>query len=637
MKDKIRKQFSISKLILYFIVIIICFFSAFIGEYLTNDARNVPEKYRTIIDENDLSIKLINAERNEKGDIIAENEDARLDITYKYGTSLCIFVDEASLGSVDVDINGASEDKFDVFPLGKQEVFNYYFDISKDKNHQIEVSVGEGCKITDIKIDNRYVFNYYKFAFILLIELLVFVMCLMFKHKCQNIEVIFLINACLVIVVMSTMLPISTCNSWDEQIHYGRVANIVPATITKSDIDFANRSVPVIYDINGAGYTLSKLGKDNINKDDSFAEKDSVIFDKSIIGIYNRITYFPSAIVTSLIKATGGSISFMFIAGRLINGLLYIALIYFAIRKLKSGKIMLAVISLMPLSLFLASVYSYDWWVNGFTILGMAYLFGELQRPGEKITLRSYIIMVASFIVGCGAKAIYFPLVLCCVLLKKEKYKSASLHKKGVSGICLAAIIIASSFLLSFLVAGPGSGDARGGSDVNSAMQVAYILDHPIEYSKTLISFIASYLSPLNISNGFASLCYVTIDNNTIISKCGLACVIILLIAVLLDDNGNVTDIKTTKNRIVVWGISFVVICLFSTALYVSFTAVGLDTIAGVQMRYIMPIVFPALAMMGSGNIKCMLNKGRLAITLLTALSLVSLYEIGIQVIRFYY
>ena len=107
--------------------------------------------------------------------------------------------------------------------------------------------------------------------------------------------------------------------------------------------------------------------------------------------------------------------------------------------------------------------------------------------------------------------------------------------------------------------------------------------------------------------------------------------------AVLLDDNGNVPDIKTTKNRIVVWGISFVVICLFSTALYVSFTAVGLDTIAGVQMRYIMPIVFPALAMMGSGNIKCMLNKGRLAITLLTALSLVSLYEIGIQVIRFYY
>ena len=54
---------------------IICFFSAFIGEYLTNDARNVPEKYRTIIDENDLSIKLINAERNEKGDIIAENEE----------------------------------------------------------------------------------------------------------------------------------------------------------------------------------------------------------------------------------------------------------------------------------------------------------------------------------------------------------------------------------------------------------------------------------------------------------------------------------------------------------------------------------------------------------------------------------
>lgn len=637
MKKSINKKFNISKCILFSIVIIACLFSAFLGEYITNDVRNVPEEYRTIIDENDLSIKLIDAERNESGDIIAKKEDAQLIINYKYGTSLCIYADEDSLGYVDVEINGTTEDKFQIFPLGKQEVFSYYYDISKDNNHQIEVNFDEGCTIADVKIDNRYVFNYYKFAFILVIELLIVVMGLMFKHKYQNIEVIFLINACVVIVVMSTMLPISTCNSWDEQIHYGRVANIIPATITKADIDFANRAVPVIYDITGERNTLETISNDSVDKDDSFAEKELVLFDKSVSGIYNRITYFPSAIVTSLTKVIGGSISFMFIAGRLINGLLYIVLIYFAIRKLKSGKIVLTVIALMPLSVFMASVYSYDWWVNGFTILGMAYLFGELQRPDQIITLKSYIIMVVSFIVGCGAKAIYFPMVLCCVLLKKEKYKSASLHTKGVLGICLAAIIIASSFLLSFLVEGPGSGDARGGSGVNATMQVAYILGHPLEYSKTLISFIVNYLSPLNLSNGFASLSFVTIDNNTIIPICGFACAIILLIALLLDDNGNDTDIRTTKNRIVVWGISFAVICLFSTALYVSFTEVGLDTIAGVQMRYIMPIIFPALAMMGSDNIKCMLNKGRLAITLITSISLVSLYEIGMQVIRFYY
>lgn len=53
---------------------------------------------------------------------------------------------------------------------------------------------------------------------------------------------------------------------------------------------------------------------------------------------------------------------------------------YFAIKKLKNGKILLAVIGLSSTTMFMASTMSYDYWVIGFTTLGYSFFISELQN-----------------------------------------------------------------------------------------------------------------------------------------------------------------------------------------------------------------------------------------------------------------
>jgi uncharacterized membrane protein len=74
--------------------------------------------------------------------------------------------------------------------------------------------------------------------------------------------------------------------------------------------------------------------------------------------------------------------------------------IFFAIRILKTGKMILATIALLPTSVFIASNYGYDAWVTSFLALGLAILFTELQNPHEHISCRMIALMIGAFIIG---------------------------------------------------------------------------------------------------------------------------------------------------------------------------------------------------------------------------------------------
>ena len=52
----------------------------------------------------------------------------------------------------------------------------------------------------------------------------------------------------------------------------------------------------------------------------------------------------------------------------------------FSMKRLHSGKMILAVVAMFPTSLFIASNYSYDTWVIGFVMIGMAYLWATVRK-----------------------------------------------------------------------------------------------------------------------------------------------------------------------------------------------------------------------------------------------------------------
>ena len=161
----------------------------------------------------------------------------------------------------------------------------------------------------------------------------------------------------------------------------------------------------------------------------------------------------------------------VFYAGKLGNLFMYGLLIYFAIKRLRSGKMILAVTAMLPANIFLASSYSYDIWLIGLTMLGIAYIAGVIQdwAGGIQVRIKDIIIILGSLTLGFAPKAVYFPMLLLVFLIPRAGFKSKKLYR----GMCIAAavciIFVLMTFMLPFIVGGPGEGDLRGGEDVNSA------------------------------------------------------------------------------------------------------------------------------------------------------------------------
>ena len=109
--------------------------------------------------------------------------------------------------------------------------------------------------------------------------------------------------------------------------------------------------------------------------------------------------------------------------GRVPNLLLYAFAIYLGMKKLKSGKMILAVLAFMPTNLFIATNYSYDYLVNSLSMLGIAYFVSEMQQPDKPISLKDNVVMCGSIALACVPKQIYAPLLLVPFFLRKNNFE----------------------------------------------------------------------------------------------------------------------------------------------------------------------------------------------------------------------
>lgn len=159
------------------------------------------------------------------------------------------------------------------------------------------------------------------------------------------------------------------------------------------------------------------------------------------------------------------------------------------------------------------------------------------------------------------------------------------------------------SFVLPFINS-DGTGDARGGSEVNSFEQAHFILSCPLQYTEILLRFLRRYLSPDLIAMNLTSFAYLEAAPEYWIY------LILLGILAFTDKNGRDYAISGGwKCKWLMLGILFGTVCLFATALYVAFTPVGMNTINGCQPRYLFPLLFPAMMLIGSQRIENRMNK----------------------------
>ena len=237
------------------------------------------------------------------------------------------------------------------------------------------------------------------------------------------------------------------------------------------------------------------------------------------------------------------------------------------------------------------------------------------------------IIMCGSFVLACLPKEVYFPLLLLPFLLKKNSYTEKHSHKKHIL-ICIASVVVVllafSVELYKAIIAG---GDMRGGADVSTMGQIKFILSNPLEYTGILLKFLEQYMSFSTAKQYVTFMAYLG-------QGFGWTTLLCMLIAATITDK-NEYDLRSSNVliRTTSIGLFFVGLCMVATSMYVHFTPVGLQTINGCQPRYIIPLLFPFLSVIGSAKIDIHFNKLVYNTAFISAVSLILFIDVYQKVI----
>ena len=477
-------------------------------------------------------------------------------------------------------------------------LFNYRYAILKRVMAPIVTFVLLlGCEyIYSNNVDNAY-FNIYRVLnFTCILNIGIF--AIIYRNICMqyiHIYYFFLIMAIGTAIIVT--IPTVAGTSWDEETHYSRVA--VMSWGQDGLISYTDNEVAYPY-IFRYGMDDSSIYRHEIRED----WKETInlkAIDYPVLEMSENAgsvgVAFPAYITgaVGLIIGRGMGLSFTqtYMLGKWMNLLCYAILFCYSIKIVKErGKLLIAVIGIIPTCVCVASAYAYDWWIIGFIVLGYALCIRELQQYHE-IRLIQLAKILLIMIIGILPKAIYFPLLLPIMFLDK---KSKHVNIKRMLIVAAMAVLV-STFIIPMIFSGAGTGDSRGGVGVNSTEQIKFILNNPLQYTNILLGFLREYLSPDKAEGYLTYLsCYGNAEYYTL-------CILVIGIVVILD-NKVIDDTKHLLfQKLVVVIACFASMVLVATALYVSFTPVAYGTIYGCQSRYILPVLFPFLFFMGKINI----------------------------------
>lgn len=438
---------------------------------------------------------------------------------------------------------------------------------------------------------NGVFFNLRRFVFVFGVAFSVVYLFLCRKIAAKKFENVLLGIVLITGSVMILVVPFGH-TSWDVESHYKwslASSHIGDVYVTEADM---------LIMTNNQYYRPIDTAVKNISNIEYMNKAEN-----SIVGQQNlpfSIAHLPSGILIAVGRLFGGTFYQVNTLAKFANLLVYAFCCYFAAKKLKSGKMILSVIALFPTNIFLATAYSYDFWVTGFVFVGMAYFVGERQQIDKLISTKDTVIMCGSFALACLPKQIYAPLLILPFFMNKKKID----NKKKYYSICTIAIALLFVLLLIRTFAeAEGGGDMRGGEGVSSVGQIKYILGNPFEYAGTLIKFLLGYLSFSTMPQYISNFAYLGMGSGAVVF------IVLMILTALTDKNEFDKYASGWLVRTVSIALYFGVSALVATSLYIAFTAVGNNTVLGCQPRYIIPLLYPLLAVIGYNGFNNKINR----------------------------
>ena len=450
----------------------------------------------------------------------------------------------------------------------------------------------------------------FRFQVIAIFIVLTAGLLLIFREKiAKKLEWGFLVISLSFGTLMCVCMPVIAEISWDGQIHFNNataVSYVLDAEYSGSDQLMTKADAVIILDLLESGDIAGVWNPTQDAESVMAANEEMLRLDESgfeaVVGArrFGGASWISAASIGYLPLAVGLWTGRLFqldclgryFLARIFSVAFYSVVFFLAIRRLRSGKTIVAALGLLPTSMLMAANFSYDPWCYALITYSFARYVGVLQSGSSFRRCDSWAIY-GCFFLGALVKAVLFPLLLVFFLAPKRSFSSR--RSEARFRVCAVLVVLAllSSFAIPFIASGASGGDTRGGSDVSSAGQVAFILADPIRYLGILIGFCIDFFDPrqaasiLNTFGGFPYLC----SDSARAFYTAVAEWIIILFTVLLDRSQCDKPYRgsVTKAACLIGATS--AFALVATALYVSFTPVGSPTIAGVQYRYLLPFL----------------------------------------------
>ena len=297
----------------------------------------------------------------------------------------------------------------------------------------------------------------------------------------------------------------------------------------------------------------------------------------------------------------------VFFLGRLFNMLGFVLITAYAIRCLPFGKMILALLALMPMSLQQASSFSYDSFVNSAAFLlvaltlRLAYSTEEYSdtKKARRWHVFHMIVLLAVCLLLLPVKGYaYAPLCFLPLFLVFGKWKTNRKEAMFYIGILAACIVLFGALRLLPMMHQIGTAVTTGGKEVKQLYSLSYLRSHPYEWVYILLNtsrnqgafYLESMLgSPMGV---------LTKPINTVLVY---ACVVVLVLASLKKRGEMIIPGTAAKIwiQLTAWGS---VACIMAGMLF-AYTDETRQMIDGVQGRYFIPLVFPMLLTIRSEKI----------------------------------
>lgn len=417
------------------------------------------------------------------------------------------------------------------------------------------------------------------------------------KEKLEN---KFLIIAFLFGLISILLIP--PFQSPDESSHFQRAYSVSRGQLYYSVVD-NERGLYIEDELSNFVSSLERFNG-NVNTKFSYGE---VYFGQEMGKLPTGTTHkFVSTVSTSFIAYIASSlgiiVSKIFRIGvfhtsttyiyslyfaRLFDLVLYIGLMYFAIKKTPILKKSMVTVGLLPMSIMLASSCSYDGLILGSACLIFSHIMSLLYES-KKVNYRDILFFVIFGFLLFFIKYTYVLLLTLLLFVPVDRFK----NKKDK--LIKIGMIFGFIFLLYLISNIPNYLNSIDGGSAGG--QLKFILSHPFKY--TYILFKSMYLkSGLQLSwilGGFGNL-------DTHFPGFIYFVMLIYLLVLFYFDASSKKSKVSIKMKLWNFLVLFLIIIGIYTALYMIWNPVGSDSIEGVQGRYFLPIViFTPLLVFGN-------------------------------------